>query len=155
MLIYLQETRLALWVSGSSSLLGYPAILTLHTIGLALLVGAGVAVDLRLLGVARGTPLSALAPLFRIMWIGLAINTVSGVLLFIADAVRKGSQPIFAVKLLCVAGAVAVLVMIRSLVLHPSSAVTIAASTRARTLAMASLVLWTGAIVAGRLMAYL
>ena len=35
----LQQTRLALWVSGSSSLLGYPTILTLHTIGLALLVG--------------------------------------------------------------------------------------------------------------------
>ena len=85
-------------------MLGYPAILTLHTIGLALLVGANIAVDLRLLGVARRGPLIALAPLFRVMWIGLALNTVSGILLFMADAVRKASQPIFLIKLACVAG---------------------------------------------------
>jgi hypothetical protein len=150
----LQETRLALWVSGSASLLGYPAILTLHTIGLALLVGGAVAVDLRLLGVARAAPLDALPPLFRIMWAGLALNTVTGVLLFIADAVRKASQPVFAIKLLCIAAAVGVLVRIRAMVLHPRAAVT-GVPARARALAVASLVLWAGAIGAGRLMAYL
>ncbi len=152
-LTLLQETALARWVSESPSMFGYPAILTLHTIGLALLVGANIAVDLRLLGVARRSPLVALAPLFRLMWIGLALNTISGILLFMADAVRKASQPIFLIKLACVAGAVVILVMLQSLVKR--SAGTSPSSARAGALAMASLALWTGAIVAGRLMAYL
>ena len=134
-------------------MLGYPSILTLHTIGLALLVGANIAVDLRLLGVAQRSPLSALVPLFRIMWIGLALNTVSGILLFMADAVRKAGQPVFLIKLACVAGAVVILVMIQSVVKRSTG--TIPSSARAGSLAIASLVLWTGAMVAGRLMAYL
>jgi hypothetical protein len=155
LLTFLQETPLALWVSGSPSLLGYPTILTLHTVGLALLVGASVAVDLRLLGVARAMPLEALAPLFPIMWIGLAINTASGVLLFMADAVRKAGQPVFLIKLACIAGAVMVVLMMRGRVMRPSTTGPPAASTHPRALALASLVLWAGAIAAGRLVAYL
>jgi hypothetical protein len=152
-LTFLQETAVAQWVSGSSSIFGYPTILTLHTVGLALLVGPSVALDLRLLGVARTGPLAAMAPLFPIMWTGLAINAVSGVLLFIADAVHKAGQPIFWIKLLCIAAAVVVLLMIRALLARPAGAET-GSSPSARRLAVASLVLWTGAIVAGRLMAY-
>ena len=155
LLTYLQETSLALWVLESPSLLGYPTILALHTVGLAMLVGASVAVDLRLLGVARASSLSAAIPLFRLMWVGLAINAVTGVLLFMADAVHKAGQPVFWVKLLCIAGAVAILVTIRSRVARAEPGVPTPITGRDRRLALASLLLWTGAIVAGRLMAYL
>lgn len=150
-LTYLQDTQLAQWVSGSPSLLGYPTILVLHTVGLALLVGGSVAVDLRLLGVARAAPVGAVGPLFRLMWIGLAINAATGVLLFIADAVGKAHQPIFWAKLACVAGGVWVMMRLGPMVdgAQPAD------GRGGRRLAVASLVLWTGAMVSGRLMAYL
>lgn len=150
LLTYVQETSLALWVSESPSLFGYPTILTMHTVGLAMLVGSSVAIDLRLLGVARAGALSVLTPFFRFAWLGLAINAASGVLLFIADAVTMAAQPVFWIKLLCIAGAVAIVVRVKSLidVGEPLP------STMAP-LAVLSLVLWTGAISAGRLMAYL
>jgi hypothetical protein len=154
-LTYLQETSLALWVSGSPSILGYPTILAMHTVGLALLVGGSVAMDLRLLGVARTSSLSAVAPLFRWMWLGLTINAVTGVLLFIADAVHKAGQPVFWVKLMCIAGAIAIVLRLRTLVRASIPGVPTDVTGRDRTLALASLVLWAGAIASGRLMAYL
>ena len=150
----LQETSLALWVSGSPSLLGYPTILVLHTVGLAMLVGANLVVDFRMLGVARGAPWPALYPLFRLMWIGFALNAITGLLLFIADAVRKVNQPVFLVKLAFIAVAIVVLVLIQRAV---RAVVQAPVPGRARREAPrgAVLVLWTGAIVAGRLVAYM
>jgi hypothetical protein len=43
-------------VRESRSIWAYPTILTLHTVGLALLAGLSIAVDLRMLGVARRVP---------------------------------------------------------------------------------------------------
>ena len=149
-----QETALARWVAESSSLLGYPTILVFHTLGLALLVGSSVAVNLRLLGVARRGPLAATLPLFRLMWTGLVLNGVSGVLLFVADAVHKAEQRVFWIKLACVAGAMVTVVKARTLARSAGNGGTIPAAT-ARGVAWTSLALWTGAIIAGRLMAYL
>lgn len=155
LLTYLQETSLALWVSESASLLGYPTILVLHTVGLAMLVGGSVAVDLRLLGVARASSLAAAKPLFGLMWVGLGVNAATGVLLFIADAVNKAAQTVFWIKLGCIAGAVGVLIQVRSLVMRAEPGTFTPLTLRGQGLAVASLVFWTGALVAGRLMAYL
>ena len=40
MLQRLQDSAFSMWVVGSDSLWSYPTILTLHTVGLALIVGA-------------------------------------------------------------------------------------------------------------------
>lgn len=153
-LTFVQETALARWVAESSSLLGYPTILVLHTVGLALLVGSSVAVDLRLLGIARGGPLAATLPLFRLMWTGLALNGASGALLFIADAVHKAEQGVFWIKLACVAGAVVMVVKARTIARMAAGGGVVPAGA-GHIVAWLSLVLWTGAIIAGRLMAYL
>ena len=50
--------------TGIGYLAAFPIILILHTVGLAFLVGANVALDARMLGVARGVPLSAMLPFF-------------------------------------------------------------------------------------------
>jgi hypothetical protein len=155
LLTSLQETALAQWVSGSSSIWGYPTILTLHTVGLALLVGLSVALDLRLLGVGRAAPLVVFRPLFRVMWLGLIINAITGVLLFIADAVHKAGQTVFWIKLICIALALVVLVKQRPFVFSGGATEVSGAGGRARRLAALSLLLWSGAMIAGRLMAYL
>jgi hypothetical protein len=55
---WLQDTTFAHWVASDPSLLAYPTILTLHTVGMAIVVGTCVVMDLRLLGVgAEGVPL--------------------------------------------------------------------------------------------------
>ena len=51
LLTRLQESGFAAWVASSPSLLAYPTILTLHTVGMAIVVGTCAVMDLRLLGI--------------------------------------------------------------------------------------------------------
>jgi len=144
-------STLAAWVRESPSIWAYATILTLHTVGLAIVVGVNVVVDLRLLGGAPRIPLPSLRALFPIMWWGFALNFATGMLLFMADATAKAGQTVFYVKLASIAIALMVARTI-STRLHQDDG-PIAANMK--TLAILSLLLWTGAIVAGRLMAYL
>jgi hypothetical protein len=154
--VWLESTAIGVWARESPSLWAYPMILTLHTIGLGVLVGANAIVDLRLLGFAPRLPLPSLSPLYRFMWAGFALNAVTGILLFVANATTKATQPVFYVKLSLIAAALIVTAAIRNAVdrersgAHPPAAIRSAGR-----LAVVSLVLWTGAIAAGRLMAYL
>ena len=152
LLAWLQGTSFARWVSASPSLWAYPTVLTAHTIGLAMLVGASVVLDLILLGIVPGVELRSLEKIFRIMWLGFLVNAISGLCLFAADATTKGTQTIFYVKMLFIAAGLMVMLLIRNTAfLRPATA---AAASRVRALAAASLVCWLGAITAGRLMAY-
>ena len=88
------------------------------------------------------------------MWWAFALNFVTGVLLFMSDATTKAGQWVFYVKLALIA--VALLVArteSKALVRQGDAVATVPANLR--TLALVSLVVWTGAIVAGRLLAYL
>jgi hypothetical protein len=148
LLASIEGSALAAWVRESPSIWAYGTILTLHTVGLAIVVGASVVVDLRLLGRAPAISFASLRSLFPIMWWGFALNFTTGVLLFIADATTKSGQTVFYVKLACIVLALLVARAISRRLLQDQDA-------NLRTLAILSLLLWTGAIVAGRLMAYL
>ena len=68
---WLEHTDLSLWVRGES-LFAFPFILVLHTIGMGFAAGTGAAVALRILGVAKNVPLSALANFYPVLWLALA-----------------------------------------------------------------------------------
>jgi len=152
LLTSIEGSTLAVWTRESPSIWAYATILTLHTAGLAVVVGVNAVVDLRLLGWAPRIPIPALRALFPIMWWGFAVNFASGLLLFMADATTKSGQAVFYVKLACITLAliVARTVSNRMRQQHDTSV-----TATLRSLAVLSLVLWAGAIVAGRLMAYL
>jgi hypothetical protein len=145
-LAWLESTGFGTWVRESPSVFAYPSILFLHTVGLSLLVGTNVAIDLRLLGRSRDLPLAPMESFFKVMWLGFWINALSGVALLVADATTKLINPVFYVKMAFIACGVATMVLIRKRVFHGES--------RGNVLALLSLVLWGGAITAGRLMAY-
>ena len=54
---WLQNSAFTDWLLGSESVWAYPTVLTLHTAGLAALVGSSAVLQLRLLGVAPAVPL--------------------------------------------------------------------------------------------------
>ena len=155
LLEWLQATSFGVWVRESRSIWAYPSILTAHTIGLAVLVGANTVLNLRLLGVYEEAPIEPLESLFPLMWTGFGINAVSGLALFIADATKRATQPVFLVKMACIAFGVILIVLLRSRVFeNPGGPVSESAQRAGRKLAVASLVCWISAITAGRLMAY-
>jgi hypothetical protein len=149
----LESSGFSVWLRESNSIWGYPTILTMHTVGLALLVGANVVVDVRLLGFARRLPLEELSRAFRIMWIGFWINAVTGAVLFAADATTRGTSRLFIGKLFLVLFGVVVILAIRTQVFRATpERPRIGAS--AKVLAVTSIAVWIAAITAGRLMAY-
>ncbi len=136
----------------SPSVWAFPTILTLHTTGMGILVGASWLLDLRLLGVGRSTPLSAYRWVFPAITVGLIINLVTGVFLFIKNATTWGTAAPFGVKMLLVVTSVVLLLPIRKYVDRNDAG---EVSGNVRLLAIASILAWTGAVTAGRLLAYL
>ena len=155
LLASIEGGALATWTRESPSIWAYPSILTLHTVGLAVLVGASAVIDFRLLGIATRIPVASLRQLFPIMWWAFALNFVTGVLLFMANATTKGAQSVFYVKLALIALATLVAWAISKRVRREAESTDATAAAGLPRLALLSLVLWTGAIVAGRLLAYL
>jgi hypothetical protein len=153
LLTAIENSGVSVWLRESNSIWAYPTVLTLHTIGLALLVGANAALDLRVLGVARSIAIADLQPMMRWMWIGFWVNALSGAVLLAADATTKVAAPMFVIKLgLVVAGVVVLNALSRQI--YGSAAPPGVITPVARTLAIASLAIWLVAIAAGRLMAY-
>ena len=153
-LLWLEQSALPTWVRESGSVWGYPTVLTLHTLGLGVLVGASFVVDLRVLGFARQFQVASLPSLTPAIVSGLVMNALTGLLLFAADASTKAAQPVFYVKLGCIALALVVTVRLMRVVRQSSDDEALDQS-GARRWAGASLGLWVAAITAGRLMAYL
>ena len=114
MLVWLESIPLAVWVRESPSVWAQPTVLTLHTMGMAVLVGASWVLDLRLLGISRNVPLSAFRWVFRAVTVGLIVNLVTGVLLFAQRATTWGTSIPFLIKMCLVIASVATLVPIRS-----------------------------------------
>jgi len=155
---WLSDTAPVVWARESESVWAYPTILFLHTLGLGLLVGFAAAIDFRILGFSPSLPLAPMLRFFRLLWVGFWINALSGTALLVM-APNKLSNPTFAVKMTCIGLGVVTSVWIRREVFPQTDPGTahhvVDASPLGKVLAASSLVLWAGAITAGRLMAYL
>ena len=133
----------------------YPIINTLHIVGLGLLLGATVVLDLRLLGWRRSVSVASLAPvLLPIAGSGLAIAVAAGMLLFIARPLDYVFNNLFQIKL-----ALLVLALLNIWWCMHSAAWQQAVSSgqinaRIKTSAALSLLLWLAIVFAGRMIGY-
>jgi len=150
---WIEATSIGVWMRESVSVWAFPTVLTLHTTGMGILVGASWVLDLRLLGINRKVPLSAFRWVFPVLTVGLTLNIVTGVMLFIKNATTWGTAIPFLVKMLLVIISVALLVPIRSHVYRSDPGHEVGGNMRF--LAIASILAWTAAVTAGRLLAYL
>jgi len=154
MLEAIQNTAFADWVRVSEW--GYPIILTLHSLGLAMVVGMLLVMDLRILGVPKSLPLLPLRQLMTLVWIGFTVNLLTGLALFSADAVKFFHSPTFRFKIASVVIGVVFAVFLRSSVFagddfDRGDAVI---PVRAKVVAVLSIAVWLAAIGLGRYVAY-
>ncbi|MDP9083190.1 MAG: hypothetical protein M3N50_05425 [Pseudomonadota bacterium] len=153
LLMLLQESQFANWVQATA----FPYVITLHSVGLAILAGLLIVMDLRVLGFVRGLPLPAFRPLMTVVWVGFFTNAISGAMLFSVDAKKDYYSTLFRTKLSIIAIGLILGALIKSSVLdkvQEFSAADAQAPARAKVLATLSLFAWLGAIVTGRLLAY-
>lgn len=130
----------------------YAAVNTSHVLGIALLVGAILPLDLRLMGVWSSVPRIALVRvLVPVAAAGLGIAVVAGALLFSARAPEYAALGVFRIKL-----ALVLLGGGSALALHLAHGFTLETAPSAR-LARAgalSMTCWLGALIAGRMIAF-
>src|SRR5690606_35398097 len=139
---WIEATAIAEFVRSSPSIFGYTTVLSLHALGLAVVVGVGAAVSLRLLGFVPGIPIAPLMRLFPVMWVGFTVNALSGFGLLAANASTMLGNTIFLIKLALIAVAVINMELLRHRVAVDAATGEVVASTQTRTLAMSGLVLW-------------
>ena len=148
-LLWFESTTFSIWVRESPSIFAFPMILAVHTIGLGLLAGINSALDLRILGIAKGIPVLEFRRFLPVMWLGLWLNVSSGILLLIAYPTKALTNPVFYLKLALIAVALRILRAVRRRALTEG-----AAPGTVKALAAWSLVCWASVITAGRLLAY-
>jgi hypothetical protein len=140
------------------SLFMYPLTESVHVLTLCLFVGITLMLDLRLTGLAlRNIPVIEVVSRLRpLMFVGFFIMVVSGVLLFYAIPVRSYQNIFFRVKAVFL-----VLAGLNALAFERGIFRTVdrwardaRPPKRARMAGAASLLLWAGVIVTGRMIAY-
>jgi hypothetical protein len=151
---WLQSTWVGVLVA--ESLWGYPLFETIHSLGMAMLIGSLGLINLRVLGYKPDLPLFNMQQLLPLAWLGFTLNAVSGALLFTSDAVYFFSSYTFRIKMvLIVLGGLNAALLGRRIFRDAASggaAAPAAASTKF--IAVTSLIFWFGAVCAGRLIAY-
>lgn len=132
----------------------FPAIETVHLLGMAALLGTVGAFDLRLMGlILRGERVSGLARrLLPWAWAGFAVQVITGALLFSSEATHMVVNPAFRVKmvLIALAGVHALIFQVTSRRRLPAGDSDLAPSLGTRLAGFVSLVLWMGVVAAGR-----
>jgi hypothetical protein len=127
---------------------------TLHFVGLCLLLGALLLVDLRLIGLWRGMRPADTFPFMRWAVIGFGINAITGFVMFCADPYNYWTNSAFHIKLILIVLAGLNLVWFvaverRRVMALPDSAET---GLGTKISAALSLLLWLAIIIAGRLL---
>ena len=152
--LWIEGSSISVWLREATTFWAFPFVLILHTVGLAFLVGANVAIDIRALGGMPGVPLISLRRYYRWMWAGFWVNAFSGVLLLLAYPTKALTNPLFYVKLSFIAIGLVVAKIIRGYLMSGDVGAHATAPPRLRFLAAASLLIWAVGITTGRLLAY-
>lgn len=151
----LEQTALSVWLRESPTIWGFPFILFLHTLGLGIVAGLGVALNLWALGWAERYPAAPLQRAFPVASAGFALALVSGLLLLAAYPTKALTDPVFYLKLALIGGALAQLGWLRRRLFDtPFADRAVRPSRSMRLFAGVALALWAGAVLTGRLLAY-
>ena len=151
---WLESTTLATWVKESW---GWPLALTLHAFGSAIMVGFSFIMGLRLMGLFRTIPASALQKLIPFIWVCLGIQAASGGLLWLTKPARYLTDGLFDVKMMFVALGIAMTLQFQKTIRAEVAGWESTGKVSQAGLRFVGLTAfaWAGVLVMGRLTAYL
>src|SRR5207237_9398070 len=110
--------------------------------------------DFRILGFTPDIRLSPMEKFYPIMWCGFGINAATGVVLLAASASTIAVSGVFWTKMALILLAIVDLQVIRNRIFRDPLLDKRPVPMSNRLFALVSILLWTGAITAGRLIAY-
>ena len=154
LLEHLANSEFSYWLSVSMA--GFPTLIALHSVGMGAAVGLSMAVTLQLYGALPDLGRFPVQRLLDVAAWGFTLNLVTGLLLFITRGPEYLASGIFLLKMLLVfAGAVLTLVVRQRVRALASPSGTLVDDGVARAMSLVATLAWFGAVVTGRLIAYL
>ncbi|HKV78528.1 MAG TPA: DUF6644 family protein [Candidatus Sulfotelmatobacter sp.] len=136
----------------------FPAIETVHLLGMAALVATITILDLRLLGWAmlQKRVSEVTAHLLPWAWLGFGVQVVTGVLLFSSEAVKIYGNPAFRLKMLLLLLAGIQALIFQTVVSHklPAWDDRPVLPVIAKIMGLTSILLWLGIVTAGRFIGF-
>ncbi len=145
---WIEDSWLGMLVS--SSQWGYPIVLSMHAVGMAVLVGVSLILAMRVLGFGSAIPVTALAPFWTIALVGFVVNLLSGAALFMGNASVLFFNTAFHIKLIGVVVGLALTWWLVKICVRGTGEV----SASHKGFAGIALLGWAVALVAGRLIGY-
>jgi hypothetical protein len=153
---WLEQTSIG--ASIRQSLWLFPALETVHLLGMAALISTVTVFDLRLLGCTmKDKRVSDLAHrLLPWSWAAFAVQVVTGILLFSSEAVKVYINPAFRLKMLFIAFAGAQALLFHQTTYRKVSAwdESPALPTSAKLTGAVSILLWMAVVAAGRFIGF-
>ena len=151
---WLADSPYADWVNQSA---GWPIALTIHAFGVAIVFGFISIIGLRLLGLFRTIPYTALNRLIPFVWIAVVFQVLSGLTLWVTKPAQYLADGMFEVKMAFLVIACIVMAYFHGTFRREAAAWQASGkvSPRGVKLVTASCVLWAAVIIGGRLTAYL
>ena len=144
----------AVWLHGSST--AYLFVNATHILGIALLLGSILPLDLRLMGCFRSVPLAIIGPfLTRGAAVGLTLALLTGLWLFSVNPVRYSANPAFLAKIGLLGLALANLSITHASGVFPRAIDSGRPSPALRIAAAVSFMTWLTILVAGRWIGFL
>jgi hypothetical protein len=152
----LENSPFSVWERGDS-LWGWPFTLTVHTLGTAVVIGLVFIINLRLLGLFETVPYTSLKRLFSVVWAAFAVQVLSGAVLWMTKPTRYVADVAFLLKLLLVIAGFVLMLYLYGTVRREAASweAAGAVSSRGFKFVAPALLVWCGALIAGRLTAYL
>ncbi len=154
MLDWLAKTEYSSWVRESW---GWAMALTIHAFGNAVVVGLVFIMAMRLFGLFRTIPYTALPKLFPFIWVAIAFQVFSGFTLWMSKPGRYVKDGVFDIKFSLVVIGVTLLVYFQRTITQQSAEWQSAGKVTSKgvRLAAAAALCWAFVIIMGRLTAYL
>ena len=146
----IEDSGLSMWVRDNP----FWAILSIHALGMAVLVGASMLVALRVLGIPKGLPFAPLKRLYSFIWLGFWIQCVSGMLLLIGYPTKSLTNYDFYIKMVLIVAGMVAMVMLKKRVFTEPALSDTDLRLRGKALAILSLLFWAGVVTSGRMLAY-
>lgn len=154
-LAWLEQTAPSVWVREAPTLWAFPFILFLHTLGLGVVGGLSVAINIAVLKFGGRHALAPIERFFPVVWLGFTVSLISGLLLLLAYPTKALTDPVFYVKLGLIAAALAELQWLhRCIYVQSDPTRPIEITRKLRAVALGAVGLWLGAVLTGRLLAY-
>ncbi|WP_158774058.1 hypothetical protein [Cobetia sp. L2A1] len=144
----LEDSWLGMWVASSEW--GYPITLSLHVVGMAMVLGISWMIDLRVLGINTAASITGLLRYRGIVLLGAFISLLTGIGMFAGEASMVYDNTALWAKLLVLPFALGTSLWLWRRLRPEARAIRPAD----KGLALVNLLLWGAAMLAGRLIGY-